>query len=70
MYKCVRPSILNLCLLLLVIRVTNGKLAREDVKRLFMDGHELLCAVADFAHGRCTKLLGFRAKVTTLTFVP
>ena len=43
--------------------LADGKLSVEDSSRLLSECHELLCAVADFAHGRCTKLLSFRAKV-------
>ena len=43
--------------------LAEGKLSVEDSGRLLSECHELLCAVAEFAHGRCTKLLGFRAKV-------
>ena len=45
------------------VMLAEGKLSVEDSGRLLSECHELLCAVAEFAHGRCTKLLGFRAKV-------
>lgn len=45
------------------VMLAEGKLSVEDSSRLLSECHELLCAVADFSHGRCTKLLGFRAKV-------
>lgn len=44
--------------------LADGKLSVEDCGRLLSECVELLCAVADFAHGRCTKLLSFRAKVS------
>jgi vacuolar protein sorting-associated protein 54 len=44
----------------------NGKISLTDCRRLVSECHELLCTVADFAHGRCTKLLGFRAKAGKL----
>ena len=43
----------------------NGRISVTDCRRLLSECHELLCTMADFAHGRCTKLLGFRAKVCT-----
>ena len=56
-------------LVLFVVRngevvLADGKLSVEDSARLLSECVELLCAVADFAHGRCTKLLSFRAKVS------
>ena len=45
------------------VTLAEGKLSVEDSSRLLLECHELLCAVAEFAHGRCTKLLSFRAKV-------
>lgn len=44
--------------------LADGKLSVEDSGRLLSECVELLCAVADFAHGRCTKLLSFRARVS------
>ena len=61
------PTCVSVCGMSVVrngeVMLADGKLSVEDSSRLLSECHELLCAVADFAHGRCTKLLSFRAKV-------